>query len=342
VILADQHFKQFAVSLERAIEKYGDLSEETLLERQKRQIETLVALETKFRKTLINHDWGPTMYREFLEFICSNNILAARPYFRERQSVFTSEISKALKNRSDKSLYKFHFNFNFIQWVMKQRKWRSRKGGPIASLADQIAEQRQELIEMNMPLAISRARIFWSRTPKAQLEYMDLVQIACEGLMSAIDKFVLPYSKVFRSVAIGRMVGNFIEQYSETLVHFYPVDKRKIYRANKLVHKYGENIDFDKLADEINDGVEQEHKTTPTEIASLMAAASTVSADAAPPDLGDSDEQLESQVDRFAADRSLQPDYQVENAEAMTSLKWAIGHLTVLERKLLYMKGVLV
>lgn len=338
----DYHFKQFAVSLEKAIEKYGDLSEETLLERQKRQIETLVDLEKKFRKTLINHDWGGKIYKEFVEFICNNNILAARPYFRERQSVFTNEISKALKNRSDKSLYKFHFNFNFVQWVLKQRKWRSRKGGPIATLADQISELRQELVEMNMPLAISRARIFWSRTPKAQLEYMDLVQIASEGLMSAIDKFVLPYSKVFRSVAIGRMVGNFIEQYSETLVHFYPVDKRKIYRANKLIHKFGENVDFDKLADQINDGVEDEHKTTATEIASLMAAASTVSADATPPDSGDGEDQLDSQIERFASEKALQPDEQVEQAEAMLSLSWAIGHLTVVERKLIRMKGVLV
>lgn len=340
MIIADQHFKTFAVSLERAIERYGDLSEESLLERQKRQVETLVELEAEFRKALIRHDWGPTVYKEFTDWICDNNILAARPFFRERQGVFTAEISKALKTRSDKSLYKFHFNFNFVQWVMRQRKWRSRKGGKVAALADKIAEMRQELIEMNLPLAISRARIFWSRTPKAHLEYMDFVQIACEGLMSAIDKFCLPYSKVFRSVAIGRMVGNFIEGYSETTIHFYPVDKRKIYRANKLVHKYGENIDFDKLTNEINEGVEPEHKTTPTEIASLMAAASTISADAVPQDVSDEGEMEPRQIERFAADKASQPDTLVENAEAAISMNWAIGHLTVFEQKFLKLKGI--
>jgi RNA polymerase sigma factor (sigma-70 family) len=345
MIIADDHFRQFAHSLERAIDKYGDLSEETLVERQKRQIESLVALETKFRRTLIAHPWGPNVYKDFMTFICDKNILAARPYFRERQTIFTNEISKALKNRSDKSLYKFHFNFNFVQFVLSARRWRCKKGGKIIKLAEQIAELRRELIEMNMPLAISRARIFWSRTPKAQLDYMDLVQISCEGLMSAIDKFCLPYSKVFRSVAIGRMVGNFIEQYSETLVHFYPVDKRKIYRANKLIHKFdGDMVDFDKLADEINKGVEPEHKTTPTEIASLMAAASTVSADATPPEVNVSNdgEALENQIDRYAADKSCQPDVQMEQAEALNVLTLAISNLSILERKLLKLKGVTV
>jgi DNA-directed RNA polymerase specialized sigma subunit len=340
--ISDPHFKQFAVSLERAIEKYGDLSEETLLERQKRQIETLVALETKLRRSLIAHPWGPNVYKDFVTFICDKNILAARPYFRERQTVFTNEISKALKKRSDKSLYKFHFNFAFVQYVLRSRRWNCKKGAKIVGLANDIAAMRQELIEMNMPLAISRARIFWSRTPKAQLDYMDLVQISCEGLMSAIDKFCLPYSKVFRSVAIGRMVGNFIEQYSETLVHFYPVDKRKIYRANKLVHKFSGIVDFDKLADQINDGVEVEHKTTGTEIASLMAAASTVSADATPVEVNDDGEQMDNAIQRYAADKSVQPDEQVEHKEAVVSMTWAIGHLSLLEQKVLRMYGVAV
>lgn len=335
---SDDHFRQFANNLERAIDKYGDLSEEKLIDRQRRQIETLVALEKEFRKTLITHRYGPMTYKAFVKFICDKNILSARPYFRERQSVFTQQISKALKKRAEKSLYKFHFNFNFVLFVLRSRHW--PKGSRIAKLAKKISDLRTEIVEMNMPLAISRARIFWSRTPKAQLSYMDLIQISCEGLMSAVDKFVLPFSPVFRSVAIGRMVGNFIENYSETMVHFYPVDKRKIYRANKLISKYGDKVDYEKLAVEVNQGVENGHHTTPEEISGLMAAASCVSSDATiKQEGGDKAEEI-TITQRLTVDPSTHPDSMVEENDAMRSMYQAMDRLTVFEKKLLQMKGV--
>lgn len=339
---SDDHFKQFAQNLERAIDKYGDLSEESLIDRQRRQIETLVGLEKKFRKTLIAHRYGAATYKAFVQFICekNRNILSARPYFRERQSIFTEQISRALKKRAEKSLYKFHFNFNFVQFVLRSRKWHS--GSPIVKIAKQIKDIRTEIVEMNMPLAISRARIFWSRTPKAQLSYMDLIQISCEGLMSAVDKFVLPFSPVFRSVAIGRMVGNFIENYSETMVHFFPVDKRKIYRANKVIHKYGDNVDFDKLAEEVNNGVDSEHHTTPEEIAGLMAASSCVSSDAnaGTPNKDEEDVARLSVSNVARVDPELHPDTLVEQNDAMRSMYDAMEKLSVVEKKLLQMRGV--
>jgi DNA-directed RNA polymerase specialized sigma subunit len=337
----DEHFRFFAGSLERAIEKYGGLDEITVVERQKEQIETLVSLEKQFRKTLINHPWGPGCYKAFVHKIIydERNILAARPYFRERQDVFTSKISKALKKERDKSLYQFHFNFRFVQFVLNLRKW--PKGSQIVKLGQQIVDLRTEIIEMNMPLAISRARIFYSKTPKAHLSYMDFIQISCEGLMSAVDKFCLPYSKVFRSVAIGRMVGNFIEHYSETLVHFYPQDKRKIYRANKLVGKYGgiDEVQYDLLVNEINsDVVADNHKTDESEIASLMAAASCVSTDSAAP----TDDETEGAgvLDHYPAEESQRPDNLCEAIDTQNALEAALVRLTTMERKLLRMKGI--
>lgn len=335
---SDDHFKQFAQNLEAAIDKYGDLSEEKLIDRQKRQMETLVSLEKEFRKTLIAHRYGPATYKAFVNFICEKNILSARPYFRERQSVFTEQISRALKKKAEKSLYKFHFNFNFILFVLRLRNW--PKGSNISKLAKKISDLRTEIVEMNMPLAISRARIFWSRTPKAQLSYMDLIQISCEGLMSAVDKFVLPFSPVFRSVAIGRMVGNFIENYSETMVHFYPVDKRKIYRANKLIGKHGENVDFEKLAVQVNEGVDTNHHTTAEEISSLMAAASCVSSDATVKKDGTEKTEEISISQKFSIDPSNQPDTLVEENDAMRCMYKAMDKLSVFEKKLLQMKGV--
>ena len=210
----DNHFRDFAKVLEGAIAEYGALTEETLLERQCHQMEKLAALEDEFRLTLVGSRYGDEIYKAFISFVCDEkkNILYARPFFRERQVVFTTQIGGALKTRSVECLQKFHINYQFVSFVLAQRRWLKRS--KVVRLASQISELRNALAIINMPLAISRARIFWSRTPKSQLSYMDLVQICSIGLLSAIDKFVLPFSRVFRSVIIGRCVGDMIESYS--------------------------------------------------------------------------------------------------------------------------------
>lgn len=332
------HFRNFAANLEVAIAKYGDLADETLRERQARQFKKLVRLETRFRRTLIAHRFGAKAYRDFIHFITEEkrNILAARPYFRERQEVFTKEIGVALRDRKKNSLQRFHFNYNFVVFVLRTCKW--APGSKIAQLAREIADTRTEIVEMNMPLAISRARIFWSKTPKSHLSYMDLIQITCEGLMSAVDKFVPEGSGsgLFRHVAIGRMLGNLIESYSETTIHFYPIDKRKIYRANKLSRKYAGEVDFTALADDVNLGVDPAHRTNSSEIANLMAAASCVSADTVLPKDSDAAEPGE----RFAADEASRPDAMVEDYECRSILYSSMAKLSLFDRKLLRLKGV--
>ena len=125
-----------------------------------------------------------------------------------------------------------------------------------------------------MPLAISQARVFRHNTPESHLTYMDLNQISFEGLINAVDKFVLPYTSVFRSVIIGRVKGDLIENYSETPVHFYPSDKRKIYRANKA--KKGltkDDINYTDLANTVNNnGPKLPTPTDSSEIMNLLAA----------------------------------------------------------------------
>lgn len=341
---SDGHFRQFAASLEAAIAVYGEMPEKTFIQRQRAQVELLVALEREFRKILIAHWQGPSVYRAFIRFITEQrrNILAARPFFRERQDIFTKQISKALRSRAVRSLYKFHFNFNFITFVLAAKKW--RPNSKITKLANQIADIRNELVTMNMPLAISRARIFWSHTPKSHLSYMDLVQICSEGLMSAVDKFCLPYSKAFRHVAIGRMLGNLIENYSETSVHFYPIDKRKIYRANKLLRKMfpDGNVDFAKLAAQVNidpktgEQVPLAHRTNAIEIASLLSAASTVSSDSMMP----KDSEAPEIGEMFADDESNRPDVIVERNEMADVMNAAMAKLPLRDRKVFRMKGI--
>lgn len=346
--LDDDHFKNFAVTLEHSIGRCGETKD--WFKRQKEQVEQLISLEVQFRKLLVRSTYGKRMYSKFVKFICEEqkNILDARPFFRVRQEVFAAEISKALKARRVRDLYRFPVNYRFILFVMNARPWGAKS--PFSVLAAEITRLRQEIVVMNMPLAINRARLFFSRTPKSHLSQMDLIQIASEGLMSGIDKYT-PHgrgvvTKQFRGTAIGRMGGNFIEEYSETLLHFYPVDKRKLYRANKAIGRHAGSIDYEKLAESVNEGpkkigqtpiaLEEVHKTTPDEIADLMAAASTVSSDSALPSDPDAPEPIE----RFAAPESTRPDVQVEEKDAMDLMARAYADLTVFEQKLLRLKGV--
>lgn len=332
---SNDHFRAFASSLEEIVAGYGE-REGTLFEVQKKQVEGLIELEEKFRQTLIEHHWGPSVYRRFVCYIRDDrrSILAARPFFRELQPTFAGEISEALKARADKSLYRFRLNYQFVRFVMAVKPWGQKS--ELVRLARQIEELRTEIIETNIPLAISRARIFWSRTQKSTLTFMDLVQIASEGLIAAVDKFVPPFRSVFRSVAIGRMTGNMIEDYSETMIHFYPVDARRIYRAHKLLGRNLDSvIDYEKLAEQVNETADEKHRVTANELADLLAAASCVSMDS-----GSGDDDTVEVVSRYAAPESTRPDVQVEKADSMHHLHRACAQLSLLEQKLLRLKGV--
>ncbi len=331
------HFRYFAESLQRAIARYGHLKHPDLTALQKAQVEKLSALEDEFRATLIRHSRGSKVYEAFVAHICDErrNILAARPFFRERQRIFTRHISTALKKRAWRRLLRFHINYQFVCFALKAEPWKPRS--PLRRIAKEIEAARNELVELNLPLVIQRARLFWSRTPKSHISFMDFIQIGCDGLLAAIDKFVLPYSEVFRSVAIGRMVGNFIESYSDTMLHFYPTDKRKIYRANKFLSKHPHGA-FEQadLTLAVNQKADTRHRTNNAEIADLVAAASTVSSDTKAPGEGD----VPDNVQRYAAPEETRPDHMVEGAEVMFVLRNATQELNLIDKKLLRMKGL--
>lgn len=219
------HFRQFSALLTDTILVMGLKNAKSL---QKKQLETLVKLERKFRRELIKSRPGMDIFREFIHYICNvrRNILSARPYFRVRQKFFTAKISPALKARSEHRLSKFHFNFQFIKFAINARDW--NKKHVVYMIYKQISDLREQMVIANMPLALSRARLFYSKTPKSHLEHMDFAQISAEGLIKAIDKFVLPFRPQFRAVIVGRILGDQIENYSvdqDTIL--YTVDNIK-------------------------------------------------------------------------------------------------------------------
>ena len=355
------HFRTFAKSLERLLVKYGKVTDEERLAIQRAQIEELYSLEKEFRKVLIAHRWGESTYKAFVRHICDSNknILTARPYFRARQEVCIGPISAILERRDHKALYKYDFNYQFVAFVVNAYKWHPLS--PIRVLAKKIEKARDEIIHFNLPLMLSQARIFWSKAPAksafTHITHMDLVQISCDGLISACDKFVLPTDatcksekelneafRKFRPMAIQRAVGNFIEGFSETMVHFFPKYKRKIYHAHKYLVRQDGNIDYEKVAAAINVDdkgapVEASLRTTAAEIGSLLLAASSSMA-TSETSTSETDEERENPLDRCSADEKSRPDIQTENEEAIYKLTNAISMLPGLDQKILRLKGL--
>jgi DNA-directed RNA polymerase specialized sigma subunit len=335
IIDDSEHFNQFRIAVEKAIAKYNTSDQDTV-ELQRKQVDHLSDLENKFRQALIKDPNGNAAYLNFIEYILDDkkNILVARPYFRVRRKTFAAEISQAIRDRDVKRLQKFHINYHFIMFVKKGLMF----GTEVNHWIGEIVKARHELIEMNLPLVINRAHIFWSRTPKSHLSFMDLIQIGTNGLISGIDKYVGEYSKGWIGVGIGRVVGDLISHYSSTLLHFYPGDKRKIYKANKFKsrHIHGD-YEIEDLVKEVSkaEGIE----TTEDEIISLMAATSIVSADTSTPDNSE-ETNVANNISRYEAPEESRPDVQVEMVEAQKMMQTAISKLSLFDRKLLRLKGL--
>jgi hypothetical protein len=358
----DEHFREFIAKLGPIIAEHG----KNTAELQKHQVERLVTLEKRFRMMLVRHKWGPDAYKAFIDHILvvKRNILMARPYFRERDTTFKASISPVLKEKDHLRLYQFNINYQFIDFVLKQMPWGTTKAGQaLMAIAEKVKDIRKELAECNLPLAISQARMFLERNSRSHLNYMDMNQTCFVGLLEGIDKYVGPYHRRFRAVLIGRMLGNLIESNSETFIHFFPPDKRRIYRARKIIGRMGhdgpldleevckrlnevEQIDnkereVDRLEQEKVDGIVKKSKPDPMtsvgDLVNLLSAAQVLHSSSLP--MGD-DEDGSNLIEKYPARDEWRPDIVVQEAEARRVVSDAIQGLSLLDRKLLRLKGI--
>jgi hypothetical protein len=337
----DDNFLGFARELERNIARYGVPARGGAAKLRKQQVEELIRLEAEWRDTLLSSSLGIPTYEAFVRHVTKKlkNVLKARPFFRERHTTFTKEISKALKAEDAEAVSKFRVNWLFIDHVMRRRRW----GRKLVALAKRVQDLRTELAVRNLPLDVSRARMFWSRTPESHLSFLDLVQLGAIGLLAGIDKYAAEtYEPVWASVAIGRMSGEFIDGYNQTLLHFYPSDQRRLYRAHKFLARHPDGgVDPAALLRFVNHKVKRQHRVTLEELYALLAAASTTSSDAlaaAPP------------KERPGAPSAVRawdegpeegrPDVQYERMDLTRKLALAARGLTMIEWKLLRLKGV--
>jgi DNA-directed RNA polymerase specialized sigma subunit len=342
----DDSFYKLANEVAYAIKRNKNPAYEGLksTEVQKLQVEELLDAEKKFKENILKYRQSTEIYKKFLQKVCieNHNILSARPYFRETATAFSKSITPAIKDNSIESLKTFDINYQLIKFI--RDSWLGPFPKRAEALYQRVHAARTLLIEDNMPLAINRAKLFYRRTPKSHLTLMDLIGICGMGLAAGIDKWCGSYTPIFRSVCIGRMVGYMIDSYSETMLHFYPSDKRILYKANSIRGRQGIE-DIEELTKAVNESFKKdalEGKSVPKkdvevgELSELMNAASIISADKTI----SSDDDKNFTIYDFTPD----PDQDIENSyiqrEATNRMLIHAARLPLLHKKVLRLKGV--
>lgn len=330
----DPAFTQLAREVERAIARNANGTT------QQQQVEELVASERLFHETILSYRISTEIYKRFIQLvrITNKNILSARPYFRESSETFSAEITPALKDKNPEALKKFNINYHFVKFCKDH--WIGIWPKKAELIYQRVKKARTILIENNMPLAINRAKIFYNKTPKGHLSFMDMIEVSSMGLAAGIDKYVGEYKKNYLGVAIGRIVGNLIDAYSETVMHFYPSDRRVLYRANSIRGRQG-ITDIKELTEAVNKSFAAdlaEGKTAPkpvtvTELAYLMAAASLISSDS---NMGEEGFGVYS----YTPDSAENAEERLGKRQELDQVARYARSLPVLHQKVLKLKGV--
>jgi DNA-directed RNA polymerase specialized sigma subunit len=186
-----------------------------------------------------------------------------------------------------------------------------------------------------MPLAINIAMKFFKATNEGHLSLMDMINSSASGLCTGVDKWVGPFRTVFRSVCIARMKGNIMDLYNQTSLHYYPSDKKIIYKANLL--KSREKIqDDDLLLEAINYYLKQsgdKRTLEQHELSDMLNGASVQSVES------EIDEEGLNMYDIYA-DENSNVEQNVEKIDTLKAVIGACKNLDIIEQKIIRLKGV--
>ena len=311
------------------------LSKKEFTDKQKYQVERMMELEEIFRKTINSYKQSDKIYHKFLMHIkvTRGNILTARPYFRENSKTFGKFISPAFKEDNIEEIKRFHINYKFMVFVIDN--WRGNLPKKAQKAWDEHQYIRQKIIENSMPLAINQAMKFYKAVPRSHVTLMDMINASISGLSIGVDKWVGPFRTVFRSVCIGRMKSNIMDVYNQTFLHYYPSDKKIIYKANLL--KSREKIeDPEMLLEAINQYLRENDDKRQLEMYELEDLLN-----------GSSVKSVETEVDDEGftvydtyIDETSNVEENVEKIDMLKQVLSACTDLELIEQKIIKLKGV--
>jgi len=339
-LTVDREFQDLASRIKNVI-----LENDGLIGDQKEQVEFLFILEQKFKHSIQKYQQTADIYKKFIKNITGEggNILTAKPYFREKAPAFSPGITDAIKTGNVEALMEYDINFQFINFIVKN--WKGQIPERPKRYYEDFLEARRILIENNLPLAINRAKLFYRKTPKSHLTLLDLINICTNGLISGVDKYVGEYTKIWRSVCIGRMVGYMIEEYSKTFLRMYPMDKKILYRANSLKFrlKMENTHELTKAVNESFEKDKEEGKKVPplpiseVHIRTLLNGSSYISADEK---AGEDEFGVSLSIYDYTADSKENAEELMVKKDLMQKILEASKGLDVIERKIIKLKGV--
>jgi RNA polymerase sigma factor (sigma-70 family) len=301
-----------------------------------RLLQELVETEMAFRRLLLSDKKGDELYKKFIKFIMfdKRNMISARVYFRERQDAFDEVLSEAFRSGRTAPLKRLSINYSFASWAMAN--YRGPKRRALSTVYRRMGRIRRTLHENNLPLVLNRVKRFWYKVPEVHLEYMDHIQAASEGLLTAIDKYSIGESK-FVSVAIGRITLNLLTDQNATMLKMSPREKRIQYRANMAKNELGTS---DITDPRVLSFVREKFKgVTLRELVDINNASSVPKSLA--PALGNDATEEDQSADTQTEDRAIymaqeQEDVveQAERSEQVGALRGALRQLSVIERKI--------
>jgi hypothetical protein len=334
----DPVFYNLANSVAKVLEKNNNgkkLNKKEFTKKQKAQVERMMELEEIFRKTINSYKQSDKIYYKFLIYIKrqKGNILMARPFFRENSETFGKEISPAFKEDNVEKIKKFHINYKFILFVIEN--WKGNIPSKAVDAWEEHQKVRKQIIENSMPMAINEAMKFYKAVPKNHTTLMDIINASISGLCIGVDKWVGPFRSVFRSVCLSRMKSNIMDIYNQTFFHYYPSDKKIIYKSNLL--KAREKIENqDKLLDAINDYLEENNDKRilkKYELQHLLNGANLESIEGAPTDEGYS-------IYDSYVDENNDIEKNVEQKDLLKKILIECQDLLLIEKKIIRLKGV--
>lgn len=345
----DREFQDLAIRINKILIKNGGIPKnpKELLDLQKKQVENLYYLEQKFQQSTKRFKQTKAVYKKFIDYITveKKNILTAQSYFRVTGKTFSKKISKTIQTGDVDKLMQADINAQMMMFIMKN--WSGKIPKHMQLWYNRAIEARKQLIENNLPLAINRAKKFFRTTPKSHMDLLDFINICTIGLAVGIDKFTGKYSRTWRSVLIGRMVGFLIENYSQGFIRLYPSDKQILYRANSLRNKLRIE-DYAELTKAVNESFqidrESGRKVVPKkevtihQITSLMNSSSYLSADSKP--TKDDGEEIGGSIYEYETDNLESQEDLVVKKDLMSKVLAARYVLSILENKIIKLKGV--
>ena len=297
--------------------------------------------EQTFAKRLRSTGYGRNVYQQFIKMILDSRggIKIAKSYFRARQDSYLNTVNRAIRERNADLMYDVPVNYRFCLFAMNSLEVKDKntqsavkvyRDKRLSPLFEEIKSLRDEIVSKHLYLSLNRAKIFKKTSYGSFTQFEDLIQMANEALVIAVDKYVMDdESSTFHVMAIGRILSNLIENGEDTSAATVGAHgKKKLYQMRKLLQG-NPNLTPVELA-----GI---MKVAEEEVTDLIGATAYQSLDDFVGD--DSSARL---VETFTTEENdrANPEEISEKSDLLAVLSKSFDVLSVMEKKVLRLKGV--